>query len=113
TIYDAAGKPIQFSSVYRDDFLTGRGVEFLRTRAKPPFLLVMSYLNTHHQNDSDSYIPPKEFAGKYKDFFVPQDLRPLPGSWPSQLADYYGCIAKMDETVGTVRSALKQNGLDG
>jgi arylsulfatase A-like enzyme len=107
-LFDAAGKPIPFSGVYRDEFLTGRGVEFLRTRAKPPFLLVMSYLNTHHQNDSDLYIPPKELAGKYRDFFVPQDLRPLPGSWPSQLSDYYGCVASIDNAVGTLAGALQQ-----
>ncbi|MGA7238710.1 MAG: sulfatase-like hydrolase/transferase [Bryobacteraceae bacterium] len=110
TIYDADGKPIHFSGVYRDDFLTGRGVEFLRMRAKPPFLLVMSYLNTHHQNDTDDYIPPKELAGKYRDFFVPQDLRPLPGSWPSQLGDYYGCVSNIDSAVATLLAALKQQG---
>ena len=110
SLFDAAGKPISFSGVYRDEFLTGRAVEFLRTRAKPPFLLVMSYLNTHHQNDSDLYIPPKELAGKYRDFFVPQDLRPLPGSWPSQLSDYYGCVASIDNAVGTLAGALKQQG---
>jgi arylsulfatase A-like enzyme len=111
TIFDAAGKAIPFSGVYRDDFLTGRGVEFLRTRARPPFLLVMSYLNTHHQNDSDRYIPPNEFAGKFRDPFVPQDLRPLPGSWPSQLPDYYGCVANIDNAVGALVDALQQQGL--
>lgn len=110
TIYDGAGKAIPFSGVHRDQFLTGRGVEFLRTRAKPPFLLVMSYLNTHHQNDSDLYVPPRELAGKYKNFFVPQDLRPLPGSWPSQLSDYYGCVASIDNAVGTLVSTLRQQG---
>jgi arylsulfatase A-like enzyme len=110
SLFDGAGKPIPFSGVYRDEFLTGRGVEFLGARAKPPFLLVMSYLNTHHQNDSDLYVPPKELAGKYRDFFVPQDLRPLPGSWPSQLSDYYGCVTSIDNAVGTLTSALKQQG---
>lgn len=110
TIWDGAGKPIPFSGVYRDDFLTSRGVQFLRSRAKPPFLLVMSYLNTHHQNDVDLYIPPKDLAGKYRDFFVPQDLRPLPGSWPSQLGDYYGCVTSVDRQVGALTDALKQQG---
>ncbi len=110
TIWDAAGKPIEFRDVYRDDFVTNRAVDFLNTRAKPPFLLTMSYLNTHHQNDIDAYVPPREFAGKYKDFFVPQDLRPLPGSWPSQLDDYYGCVANIDAIVGTLTAALKQQG---
>ncbi len=110
TIFDGAGKPIPFSGIYREQFLTQRGVEFLRTRAKPPFLLVMSYLETHHQNDSDTYVPPKELAGKYKDFFVPQDLRPLPGSWPSQLSDYYGCVTSIDNAVGALTAALRQQG---
>jgi len=110
SLYDAAGKAMPFSGVYRDQFLTQRGVDFLRNRAKPPFLLVMSYLNTHHQNDSDLYVPPKELAGKYKDFFVPQDLRPLPGSWPSQLSDYYGCVASIDNSVGTLVGALRRQG---
>lgn len=107
-LFDGDGKPIPFSGIYRDEFLTNRGVEFLRTRAKPPFLLVMSYLNTHHQNDVDLYIPPKDLAGKYKDFFVPQDLRSLPGSWPSQLGDYYGCVTSIDRSVGTLVETLRQ-----
>jgi arylsulfatase A-like enzyme len=110
-IFDASMKAIPFSGVYREEFLTQRGVEFLRNRAKAPFLLVMSYLETHHQNDQDAYIPPKELAGKYRDFFVPQDLRPLPGSWPSQLGDYYGCVASIDNAVATLLGALKQQGL--
>src|SRR5580658_5377184 len=111
-IFDAAGKPIPFSGIYRDDFLTQRAVKYLRG-AKPPFLLVVSYLNTHHQNDTDNYVPPKEFADKFRNPFVPQDLRPLPGSWPSQLGDYYGCVANIDSAAGTILSTLKQQGFDG
>ena len=110
TIWDAAGQPITWNNVYRDDFLTNRAIQFLKTKAKPPFFLTMSYLNTHHQNDIDKFVPPKEFEGKFKDFFVPQDLRPLPGSWPSQLADYYGCVANIDKIVGTLTDTLKQQG---
>ena len=31
SLFDAAGKPIPFSGIYRDEFLTQRGVQFLRT----------------------------------------------------------------------------------
>jgi arylsulfatase A-like enzyme len=113
-IYDGAGKPIPFSGVYRDDFLTQRGIDFLRRRNQnQPFLLTMSYLNPHHQNDVDAYVPPKELAGKYRNFFVPQDLRPLPGSWPSQLGDYYGCVTSIDNSVGKLVAELKQQGIFG
>jgi arylsulfatase A-like enzyme len=110
-LYDNDGAPIHFSGVYRTDFMTGLAQRFLRS-AKSPFLLTLSYLEVHHQNDSDSFVPPKEFAGRYNNPFVPQDLRPLPGSWPSQLADYFACVAKMDETVGTIRQTLVDTGLD-
>jgi arylsulfatase A-like enzyme len=91
--------------------MTQLAQKFLRS-AKSPFLLTLSYLEVHHQNDLDAFIPPNEYAGRYPNPWVPQDLRPLPGSWPSQLADYYACVAKMDETVGTIRKTLAETGLD-
>jgi arylsulfatase A-like enzyme len=110
-LFDAAGKPIPFSGQYRTDFMTERAQRFLRA-TRSPFFLTLSYLEVHHQNDSDTYDPPKEFKGRYPNPFIPEDLRPLPGSWPSQLADYYACVAKMDETVGTIRRTLAETGLD-
>jgi arylsulfatase A-like enzyme len=91
--------------------MTERAQRFLRS-AKSPFFLTLSYLEVHHQNDSDTYDPPKEFKGRYANPFIPEDLRPLPGSWPSQLSDYYACVAKMDETVGAIRTTLADTGLD-
>ncbi|MBS1854698.1 MAG: sulfatase-like hydrolase/transferase [Acidobacteria bacterium] len=110
-LYDNDGKPLHFSGVYRSDFMTSLAQRFLRS-AKSPFFLTLSYLEVHHQNDKDAFIPPKEYAGRYKNPFIPQDLRPLPGSWPSQLSDYFACVAKMDETVGTIRETLAETGLD-
>jgi arylsulfatase A-like enzyme len=110
-LYDNDGKPIHFSGEYRTDFMTGLAQRFLRS-AKQPFLLCLSYLEVHHQNDIDAFVPPKELAGVYKNPFIPQDLRPLPGSWPSQLSDYFGCVAKMDQTVGAIRKTLVETGLD-
>jgi arylsulfatase A-like enzyme len=66
----------------------------------------------HHQNDHDAFDPPNEYKGRYANPFIPGDLRALPGSWPSQLADYYACVAKMDEEVGTIRKTLAETGLD-
>ena len=110
-LFDNDGKAIHFSGQYRTDFMTARAQRFLRS-AKSPFFLVLSYLEVHHQNDSDTFDPPKEFAKRYPNPFIPPDLRPLPGSWPSQLSDYYACVAKMDETVGTIRQTLAETGLD-
>ena len=110
-LYDGDGKPVHFSGQYRTDFMTGHAQKFLRS-AKSPFLLCLSYLEVHHQNDTDTFDPPKEYAHRYPNPFVPEDLRMYPGSWPSQLSDYYACVAKMDETVGTIRQTLQETGLD-
>jgi arylsulfatase A-like enzyme len=112
-LYDGEGKAIHFSNRYRADFMTDRAQLFLRSQAaRSPFLLTLSYLEVHHQNDRDTYDPPKEFAGRYPNPFIPPDLRPLPGSWPSQLSDYFACVAKMDEIMGTLRKTLAETGLD-
>jgi len=112
-LYDGDGKAIHFSNRYRADFMTDRAQLFLRSQAaKSPFLLTLSYLEVHHQNDRDTYDPPKEFEGRYPNPFIPPDLRPLPGSWPSQIADYFACVAKMDEIMGTLRKTLVETGLD-
>lgn len=110
-LYDNDGKPIHFSGIYRTDFMTGLAQKFLRS-AKEPFLLTVSYLEVHHQNDIDAFVPPKEYAGRYPNPWIPPDLRPLPGSWPSQMGDYFACVAKMDETVGTIRKTLAETGQD-
>jgi len=111
-LYDNDGKPLHFSGIYRTDFMTGLAQQFLRT-ARSPFLLTLSYLEVHHQNDTDTFDPPREYTKRYANPFIPEDLRPLPGSWPSQLADYFACVAKMDETVGTIRQTLADTGLAG
>ncbi len=109
-LFDNDNKPIHFENIYRTDFMTDRAERFLRS-VKSPFFLTLSYLEVHHQNDIDSFVPPKELAGRYKNAFIPEDLRPLPGSWPSQLSDYYGCVVKMDETMGRLRRILRENNL--
>jgi arylsulfatase A-like enzyme len=110
-MWDRDGKPIHFAGVHRTDFMTHLAQDFLKS-AKSPFFLTLSYLEPHQQNDVDAFVPPKEYAGRYPNPFIPPDLRSLPGSWPSQLSDYFACVAKMDDVVGTIRKTLSETGLD-
>ncbi len=112
-MYDNDGKPMRFSNQYRVDFLTDRAGRFLTQRQDDkPFLLVVSYLEVHHQNDLDKFVPPKKYADSYRNPFIPQDLRPIPGSWPSQMGDYYGCVKAIDDAMGRLLATLKQQGVD-
>ena len=52
-LYDGDGKPIHFADTYRIDFMTQLAVNFLNNRGKEPFLLAVSYIEPHYQNDHD------------------------------------------------------------
>lgn len=106
TIWDGAGRAIHFENQYRVDFLTDRVLRFLKQEAKAPFFLVISYLEPHFQNDCNCFVAPKGYADRYRNSFVPADLRFFPGDWQSQLPDYYGCIARVDENMGRLRQEL-------
>ncbi|MFN3422948.1 MAG: sulfatase-like hydrolase/transferase, partial [Armatimonadota bacterium] len=109
-IYDAEGKEIRFKGVYRTNFLTQRAINFLRQVGNDPFLLVISYLEPHQQNDWNRFVAPEGYAIKFANPFVPHDLRPFPGDWQKELPDYYGCIARLDENLGEILKALEELG---
>ena len=71
---------------------------------------MVSFLEPHHQNDVDRYVPPEGYEARYANPFVPPDLRPLPGNWQTQLPGYYGCVASLDENVGRLLQALEETG---
>ncbi len=109
-IYDNDGKPIHFSGVYRVDFLTQRAVRFIRQASSQPFLLVVSQLEPHFQNDCNCFVAPNGYADRYSNPFVPGDLKFFPGDWQKQLPDYYGCCASIDDCVGSILTALREAG---
>jgi arylsulfatase A-like enzyme len=78
-IYDSSGKPISYSGQYRVDFLTQRALRFLRNNSHQPFLLVVSQLEPHFQNDCNCFVAPHGYAERYSNPFVPADLKFFPG----------------------------------
>ena len=111
TIWDRDGKEITYKDQYRVDFLTDRAERFLRQKQEKPFLLVISQLEPHQQNDMGQPIAPKGAAARFINSTVPEDLRALPGTWQAQLPDYYGCIESIDTSVGRLRKVLQEEGL--
>jgi arylsulfatase A-like enzyme len=106
--WDDAGKNIGFKDVYRVDFITDRGVQFIKQKHDKPWLLFLSQLEPHHQNDVDEFVPPKRYEQSYPNPFVPADLRRLPGNWPSHLPGYYGCVQAIDDCVGKLVDTLRE-----
>ena len=111
TLFDKEGNPIHIPGVYRVDALTERAIRFIKRERSKPFLLVVSYLEPHQQNDMNRMVAPEGYAEKYANPFVPHDLRPFPGDWQQQLPDYYGCVARIDECVGRLVETLKEEGI--
>jgi arylsulfatase A-like enzyme len=106
TIWSGDGRPMHYEGIYRVDYLTQRAVRFLNQEHDKPFLLVVSYLEPHEQNDWERPVPPNQYVGKYVNPFVPHDLRPFPGMWQQLLPDYYGAIKAVDDAVGVLLKAL-------
>jgi arylsulfatase A-like enzyme len=112
-MFDADNKPIEFKK-YRVDFLTDLACDFVRQKKNDPFYLFISYLEPHHQNNLNRFVAPEGYADRYRNnFHIPPDLAPYPGDWKSQLPDYYGIIARIDECFGRLMKELAdQNVLD-
>lgn len=111
TIWDGDGNPISFKDQYRVDFISDRADLFLRQKHDKPFLLVVSQLEPHQQNDLGRMVGPKGAAEAYINAHVPEDLRPQPGDWQKQLPDYYAACASIDASVGRLRKTLEEEGL--
>lgn len=111
TIWNGDGAPMRFKDIYRVDYLTDLAVAFLRQRHEKPFFLVVSQLEPHFQNDANAFIPPREYEGKFANPFAPRDLTFFPGDWQEQLPGYYGDVKRIDDSVGTLLSTLKENGI--
>lgn len=113
-VFDANDNPVPFSDKYRVDAMTDLAIRFLRERtASKAFFLFLSLLEPHHQNSLNAFVAPKGYAERYKNnFYIPPDLAPYLGDWKSQLPEYYGIIARIDECFGRLMDELHQQNLD-
>jgi arylsulfatase A-like enzyme len=108
--WDNNGNNVGFKDEYRVDFITNRAVQFIDQQHEKPWFLFVSQLEPHHQNDMDAFVPPKRYEKGYDNPYIPQDLRNLPGNWPSHLPGYYGCVQAIDDCVGSLIGALEKSG---
>ena len=108
-MYDADNEVVRGEG-YRVEAQTDRVIRYLNQPKDKPFCCMVSYLEPHHQNDMQRYVAPDGYAARYKNAWVPPDLRALPGDWHSEWPDYCGICASLDENLGRLVAELDRLG---
>lgn len=109
-IFGGDNQPIRLHG-YRVDAMTNLAIDFLRQKRSSPFFLFLSYIEPHFQNDMKHFVAPDGYADRYRDCYVPPDLRGHKGDWEGELPDYYGMCASLDENLGRLLAELDREGL--
>lgn len=110
-LYDTDNQSVRFEK-YRVDALTDYAVDYLRGRTKEkPFMLYLSFLEPHHQNEMNRFVAPSGYAEQYKHLPASPDLKRGQGDWEENLADYYGMCKRLDENFGRILNELEVLGL--
>lgn len=108
--FDGNNQPVEYEG-YRVDAQTTFALDYLQQRqSDKPFMLFLSYLEPHFQNDMARFVAPDGYAEKYQNSYVPDDLQGKAGDWPENLPDYYGMCKNLDENLGRLVNWLKENG---
>jgi len=104
--YDNENKAVKLPG-YRVDALTDAAIRYIDAHQDGPFYLFLSFLEPHHQNHIDDYVPPDGYRERYTGRWIPPDLAALGGSAHQHIAGYYGLVKRLDEAFGRLLDALK------
>ncbi len=105
-LFDADNRPVPLPG-YRVDAFTDAAIRYVSEHQRRPFFLFLSFLEPHHQNHVDDYVPPDGYRERYTGKWIPPDLAALGGSAPQHLGGYYGMVKRLDEALGRLLDALK------
>jgi len=111
-LFDNEDKRVELPG-YRVDALTDAAIRYVGRHRGDPFLLFLSFLEPHHQNHLDDYVPPDGYRERYTGRWLPPDLAALGGSAHQHLGGYCGVVRRLDEALGRLLDALKSLRLDG
>lgn len=109
-MFDEVGEEIPLEG-YRVDAVTDVAIDRLgRFNRARPFLLFVSFLEPHHQNDKLRTIGPRGWADRFRHFDVPGDLAGWRGDWRWSYAEYLACCASIDANLGRLLDDLRRRG---
>ena len=89
---------------YSHDLFTKRDLDFIERHRNEPFFLYAAFTIPHANNEAVGY------AGHGME--VPSDAPYSDKPWPAQERCFAAMVNRLDESVGQIMAALKQNGLD-
>lgn len=109
-VYDETGTRVDLHG-FRVDALTDLAIDRLdRFDCERPFLLFVSFLEPHHQNNRFRSIGPRGWAKRFRDFDRPGDLPAWRGDWRWNYAEYLACCASIDANLGRLVDHLRSRG---
>ncbi len=110
-VFDENNNKCEFSG-YRCDCITDYALDFIKDYKKSdPFMLFLSHIEPHHQNDAHHYQGPLGSDEKYKNFILPKDLETLGGDAASEYPQYLGQCNSLDTNLGRIVDELKDKGI--
>lgn len=110
-LFNADGSKYEFHK-YRAEGVTDAAVEFLRSDRdrEKPFILFLSHIEPHHQNNHKRYEGPVGSKEKFADYEAPGDLAGTAGNWRENYPDYLGACNACDENFGRLLDELAATG---
>jgi len=108
-IYDEDGRTVELQG-FRVDAIADIAIGRLDRLDDRPFLLFVSFLEPHHQNDRFRTIGPPGWARRFRDFDRPGDLPRWRGDWRWNYAEYLACCASVDHNLGRLVDHLERSG---
>jgi uncharacterized sulfatase len=110
-VFDEDNNKCEFDG-YRCDCITDYALDFIKKDDQSePFLLFLSHIEPHHQNDAHHYQGPKGSEIKYKNFVLPTDLETLGGDGEAEYPQYLGQCNSLDTNLGRLIDELKVKGI--
>jgi uncharacterized sulfatase len=110
-VYDNDNNKVRFDG-FRPDFIKDQAIEYIDNhKSDKPFMLFISQLEPHHQNDRFAFIAKDGTREKFVHANAPEDLKGKKGDYEKFLPDYLGACHNLDENVGAVIDKLKEKGL--
>ncbi|WP_042274269.1 sulfatase-like hydrolase/transferase [[Clostridium] dakarense] len=111
-IFNKDMEKIEFEG-YRADKITDFAIDYLENRNKEkPFLLFLSHIEPHHQNDRKTYEGPEGSKDKFREYNLPEDLKSIEGDYKENYPDYLGCCKSLDDNLGRIRKKLRDLNID-